>query len=128
MIWKGVYMPIETEKVIKRKEYKCEHCGTTHRTCSHFKECIVCGKEVCTNCGESVRLYRIDWDGFSEEYLAHKDCMDPCYSNWEYAYLSEIKRLEDELYKNIEELNRNYVKGDDEIMREIAHKNNATWC
>lgn len=119
-------MSIEVE--IKKKQYKCEHCGKIHPNYSYFLKCPVCGKEVCTSCGVRVRLYRIDWQDFDDEsYLAHKDCVDPCYYDWEYSYLAEFKRLENELYDKIAELNKEYLKGNDNLMRELANKNKASW-
>ena len=81
---------------------------------------------MCTSCGEKVKVYCIDLQDFDEEsYLAHKEYIDSCYEDWKYAYLSEIKRLEKELYDKIDELNKQYLKGNDKLTREIAHKNNT---
>lgn len=118
-------------KEIEDKVYVCETCGTEHENACEIEKCIVCDKDICSNCAEKqiakfegrLNFHKLI-DGAKvnfctmgeyantipvDVYRVHKECatkgMDPK------KYMEELESIVNYFNNRIELLNSNSIKG-----------------
>ena len=94
--------------------YECEACGTTYKTPDRVEQkCIICGKEVCLECQETIIMVtELDVNSRHEvnEYFDTFPVCKACYEgrmNWNYT--DKFRKLIDEFNGQIEKFNSEFT-------------------
>lgn len=107
---------VEVKKV--EKQYICENCGAKHKKKVDVFTCPYSGKEICTKCGIKVRLWKYDWENFTDT-LVHPSIVKRGYDSWQLEYVRAIDAAEKEFYDKLEDINKRYLANDEDYFRKF---------